>query len=433
MSISSPDAPQAPRRRKRHPPWVRLVFALTAILLVTGGAISIMVWWEDRPIRQIEAALGRKDYQRALELVDRFLKQSPDQSRALEQKARALAGLGRWNEAERMFELNGVISLESRRAWAEALLHQQRWTEALPLLVEVSREAPDNADVLHELAACQGQLGYFEEAVAAAEKLSKMRSHERQGLLLLGMLQYRRGNNRLAIQAWTPLFESSQPLNDLQSTEAELREAMGRALLDDGRPAEALPHLEQACLDEVSDDTWLALADTRDSLGNRAGAVEIWKKIVEHDPNSRQAREGLARDALERRAPQEALEWLRPLLERDKLIRSSTAHLAQRAANLAGDKETAAKWDQRAKSLREQERRTAALEQTLRESPRSFWSRCIRAHRFATDGNRPQALLLARELLLQRPDEEFVQKLVASLERDAPLPKLDEIPLQKQH
>ena len=432
--MSKPVDNQPQRRSRRRSPWVRMVVALTAIVVTSAGAIGLVLWWDDQPIREIEAALAKKEYQKALETVDQFLKESPNQTRALELKARALAGLGRWNDAERMFELSGVVSLEGQRAWAQALLFQERWTEALPLLAEVYRQSPKDADVLHELAACQGQLGYFDEAVANAEKLSKTRGHERTGSLLLGFLQHRRGNNRLAIQAWTPLFEEEQPrFDDLQNTEAELRELMGESLLDDGRPAEALPHLERAVSDESSDEVWLSLADARDSVGNREGAVEIWKKIIERSPRSRPALEGLARAALERRAPQEAKQWLAPLLERDHLIRSSTAHLAQRTATMLGDKETAAQWDQRAKTLREQERRMSTLEQTLREAPRSFWSRCIRAHRFATDGNRQQALLLARELLAQKPDEAFVQKLVAALENQQTLPSLDEIPLQKQH
>jgi tetratricopeptide (TPR) repeat protein len=426
----STDPNRAVRRRSRRSPGIRLLKALVFIALLSGGAIGAALWWEDRPLREIESALGRREFSLALELADRFLKESPSQTRALDQKARALAGLGRWIDAERLFEQNGPVSTESQHAWAKALLHQQRWSEALPLLLELNRQLPSDADVLHEMASCQGQLGFFDQAIDAAERLTKIPAHGRRGRVLLGTLHYRRSNNRLAIQAWAPLFNEQSTFDDLQLTPGELLLAYGRVLLDDGRPAEALPRLEQAVVADASDDACLALAEARESLGNREGAVEMWAKVVARAPGNREAREGLARAALEKRNAREALEWLDPLLEKDG-IRSSTAHLAQRAATLSGDKDSAARWEQRAVTLRERERKTTALEQALRDTPRSFWSLCIRAHRFASDGNLQQARLLADELLAQKPEETFVQQLVDALRNQRPLPSLDLIPIQQ--
>lgn len=407
---------------------MRLVKALAAIAVLSPVAIGLALWWEDRPLREIESALERKDFAQALELADRYLKESPQQSRAVDQKARALAGLRRWTEANRLFEQSGVISAASQRAWAEALLHEQRWTEALPLLNELNREFPDDADVLHELAGCQGHLGFFDEAIRAAERLSKLSGYERRGRLLLGMLQFRRGNNRLAIQSWAPLVEQAGPLDDLQTTPGEFLLAYGKALLEDGRPAEAALQLERAVESDASDEACLALAEAQDSLGNRAAAVTQWTKVIERSPDNQAAREGLARAALERKAPVEALKWIEPLLDRND-PHSSTLHLAQRAAMMSGDIEKAARWERRAAELREREKRKAALDQALRDSPRSFWSRCVQAHRFASEGNVQQAQLLADELLAQKPEEPFIQQLADALRHQKPLPSLDLIPL----
>jgi tetratricopeptide (TPR) repeat protein len=400
------------------------------IAVISAGVIAIVLWWEERPLRDIEAALDRQEYAQALEMADRYLRESPSQVRAVEQKARALAGLGRWADADRLFEQIGPISIGGHRAWAKALLHEQRWIEALPLLVELTHQLPDDADLLHELAGCQGKLGYYDDAIRAAEKLVKIPANERRGRLLLGMLQNRRGNNRLAIQAWAPLFEPGQSLDDLQVTPTELRLEYGRVLLNDGRPAEALPQLEEAVATEPNDEACLALAEARDSLGNTKGAVEMWSKVVESAPSNAEAREGLARAALERKAPAEARQWLKPLLERDDL-RSSTAHLAQRTATLQGNKDEAAQWEERAAKLRAQEKKAATLEQAMRESPSSFWSQCIQAHRFATAGNLQQAQLMTIKLLKQKPDEPFVKQLAEALSNQTPLPSLDLIPLDQ--
>lgn len=425
------DANLVTLHRKRRSHGIRLVKGTAVVVIVSCGALAALLWWEDRPLRDIDLALERKDFSQALELVNRYLKESPQQTRALDQKAQALAGLRHWSEANRLFEQTGVVSIASQRAWAESLLHEERWTEALPLLVELNRNLPRDGDLLHELSSCQGHLGFLDEATRAAEQMSKLPEHERRGRLLLGMLHYRRNNNRLAIQAWAPLVEHGPPYDDLQTSAGELLLAYGRALLGDGRPAEAVVQLEQAVEHDASDEACLALAEARDSLGNRKGAVELWTKVAERTPASLEAREGLARAALERRAPAEAFQWLEPFLERDD-VRSSTVHLVQRAAAMSGRKEDAARWELRGAELRARETRNSLLDQALRDSPRSFWSRCVRAHRFASAGNRQQALVLTEELLAQQPDEPFVQQLADALRQQKPLPSLDLVPL-KQH
>src|SRR5436190_17506960 len=211
-----PPTKLASPRPLRRPPWVRVLVGLVAIVVFTASAIGLSLWWEDRPLRAIEQALDRKDFPQALELAHDDLKVSPNHFPALDQKARALAGLERWTEAGRLFDRIGADSFASQRAWAQSLLHEQRWTEALPLLTRLNELSPDDGDILHELCACQGQLGYFDESIQAAERLTKMPGHDRRGRLLLGMLHYKRGNNRLAIQAWRPLLEQQSDLSDLQ-------------------------------------------------------------------------------------------------------------------------------------------------------------------------------------------------------------------------
>src|SRR5213078_2730388 len=95
----------------------------------------------------------------ALALANAYLASFPDRSRALELKARALAGLARWPEAARVFDKIGAEQPAGQRAWSLSLLHTQRWSEALPLLIELHEQRPLDADILHELAACYSQLG----------------------------------------------------------------------------------------------------------------------------------------------------------------------------------------------------------------------------------------------------------------------------------
>ena len=424
-----PTGRDAPRRR-RPPPWKRLLAGLISIVVVTFAAIGLAVWWEDRPLAAIERALDLKDYDQALLLTDKYLKDSPYHLRALDQKARALAGLQRWSEAERLFDRIGGESFASRRAWSQALLHERRWNEALPLLTRLNEQAPHDPDILHELCACEAKLGYFDESIEAAKRLTRISGHGRRGRFLLGMLHYKRGNNRLAIEAWKPLFEEGPDLSDLQASPAEFLLAFGRALLDDGRPAEALQPLKRAVHLDPAAEALDALAEAHDDLGDRAQAAALWEQAVARSPEDRAAREGLARAALEKKAPAEALRWLGPLLTKDDL-HSSTAFLAQRCASFAGDKEAAATWTARANSLRDREKKIDAVEQALRDTPRSFWARCVRAHKFASEGNFSQALELSEELRRQKPDEPFVRDLAEAIRNHKPLPPLESIPLKQ--
>lgn len=417
-------------RRMRPAPRKRLLTGICCIAVVTAGAIALALWWEERPLRAIEQSLARKEYAQALDLSNDYLKEFPSHVQAIDQKARALAGLERWSDADRLFERFGADSFASQRAWSQALLHEERWTEALPLLSQLDKQFPDDGEILHELCACEAKLGYFDEAVAAAGRLMQISGHVRRGRLLLGILHYKRGNNRLAIDAWKPLVDQGSDLSDLQTSAAEFLLSYGRAQIDDGRPAEAIEHLRRAVEIDPSPEVRNTLAEACDALGDRPAAVAQWQEVVAHSPLNRAAREGLARTALENRSPDEARRWLEPLLTQDEL-HSSTAFLAQRTETLMGNKAAAATWAARANSLRDSEKRIAALEQSLRDTPRSFWSRCIRAHRFASEGNPAQALVLAEELLKQNPEQTFVQQLADALRNRKPLPPLEMIPFKQ--
>ena len=250
-------------RRLRRPPWVRLVRGFIVVAVVTGGAIAIVLWWEDRPLSAIEQALDRRDYALALELSDAYLKEFPRRSRAIEQKGRALAGLGHWAEAGRLFDQFGAESIPARRAWSQALLHARRWTEALPLLTILSAASPQDADLLHELSACQARLGYFQESSVCSTPGGTPRQRT-PGRLLLRMLHYRRGNNRSAIEAGNPARSRSGA--GLQVTAASC--ICRRALLSDGRPAGAVVQLKRA-VDSILSRRLHALAEADEGLGNK--------------------------------------------------------------------------------------------------------------------------------------------------------------------
>ncbi|MGE5191412.1 MAG: tetratricopeptide repeat protein, partial [Deltaproteobacteria bacterium] len=428
--MSTPAKARMSQDRSRHASVWRLLRGVVIVVVLTAATIGAAVWWEDRPVREIERVLDHREFEQALRLANVYLAQYPEHSDVLDQKARALAGLGRWSEAGVIFDRLGAGSPASQRAWSQVLLHQERWSNALPLLRRLNERSADDPDLLHELSACEAKLGHFNESIAAAEHLIRLPGHENRGRLLLGMLHFKRGNNRLAIQAWRPMLDGNPEAADLQVTPAEFFAALGRAMLDDGNAAEARPYLERSVRLDPTPDARNALAEACEQLGDTAEAIVLWREVIAGSPQDRVAREGLAQAALEKRDAVEARLWLEPLLARNEL-KSSTAYLMQRAALLTGENDEATRWDERARALRKREKKMNALDQALRESPQSFWSRAVRAHRFASEGNAREALLLAQELLRQQPDQPFVRQLCDALQNHAPLPSLDLIPYEQ--
>src|SRR5262245_48094411 len=48
--------------------WRVVVLTLLAVAILTAAGVGALLWWGDRPIREIERALAAKDYPEALRL-----------------------------------------------------------------------------------------------------------------------------------------------------------------------------------------------------------------------------------------------------------------------------------------------------------------------------------------------------------------------------
>lgn len=438
MSNAPSQTPSPARRHRSAAPWRRLLTAFLLILGTTGVGLWAYVWWEERPLKEIESALAAKDYTRALPLVDAYLKSAPYSSRALDFKAQVYVGQRKFGDALVIYEKVGSDSLEGQRAWGEALLHLNRWSDALPLLQEVDRKKPSDPDVVHQLASCAMQAGDFDVAVKKAEELSTITGHRDRGLLLLGVLHTNHGNYRLATEAFEKLLHSNPDGQGLQIRPDELFQGLGQAYLSDGKPSDAIERLNQAIATRGTSERYAFLGDAWELKGDLSQAGDAWKQAVHLDPEQARAREGLARIALEEGQPKEVLVWLEPLSSPAK-ISSSIAHSLKRATQQLGDVESAQRWEKEESRLREQEERKQALDDLVKQSPKSYWALAVRAHRFVSEGNRGQAAVLLKtveSIRKTKPDgysdpKGFVEKLLACVNDGGELPSLDLVPLEK--
>ena len=437
---SAASTPPRPRRTvRRGSPIRRLLSVLIGIPVITGALLLGWLWWAERPLKAVERSLTQGDFRTALERVENYLKGDPASSRALDLKAQSLVGLRRFPDALAIYERIGSDTVSGQRAWGEALLRMQRWTDALPLLRQVHQKQPDNADVTHELAACAMQAGEFEQAVELAGQLAKLPGQRERGLLLLGVLHSNHGNYRLASEAFGQLLESNPDGAGLQILPEELFQGMGQACLNDGKPEEAIRHLTRAIELRPTAERYAFLGEARELQGDLAQAGEAWKQGIARDPDLARAREGLARVALDERQPSQAIEWLQPLSVPSKLT-SSIAHTLKRANSLLGDKAAADRWDAEETRLRDAEERKRALDDVVKQAPQSFWALALRAHKYASEGNRQQAATLLRTvdgLRTQKPDgykdpQRFLNQLIDAVQTGSPLPSLDLVPLERK-
>lgn len=442
MSAETSAASTPPRTRRpvrRGSPLRRLLAVLVGIPVVTAGLLLGWLWWAERPLKAVERSLTQGDFRTALERVDSYLKEDPASSRALDLKAQALVGVGRISEALAIYERIGSDTVSGQRAWGEALLRMQRWTDALPLLRQVHQKEPQNANVTHELAACAMQAGEFEEAVRLADELAQLPGQRERGLLLVGVLHSNYGNYRKASEAFGQLLQSNPDGAGLQILPEELFQGMGQACLNDGKPEEAIRHLSRAIELRPTAERYAFLGEAWELQGDLPQAGDAWKKGIALDPDLTRAREGLARVALDERQPQQAIDWLQPLSVPPKLT-SAIAHTLKRANSLLGDKGAADQWDAEETRLRQAEERKRALDDVVKQAPQSFWALALRAHKFASEGNRQQAATLLRTvdgLRTQKPDgykdpQGFLQQLIDAVQTGSPLPSLDLVPLERK-
>ncbi|MBM80089.1 MAG: hypothetical protein CMJ78_05785 [Planctomycetaceae bacterium] len=414
---------------KTRPPWFWV-----AVLSIAVGLATLVSWgttvWNERPLGTIHRHLEVKDFRRALSLANAYLDEFPDHSRAQSLKAQALAGMERWVEATELFEVSGAAEPDEVHIWATALLHQQQWKDALPLLQETLNHQPNNADALHEVTACHMQLGNHEAALATAERFQLQPNCGARGNLLIGTIHRNLNNNRSAVEAWRKVVELNPNADDLQIPAEDFFAEFGMALMNIGEVSEATQNLNRSVIIRPRATNYVELSDGYAQLGKVSEAETALQKALALDESNWQAREKLAELALRQEDTEQALQWLVPLFERPDL-RSSTAYLAQRTFTVAGDKHQASKWQTKTQQLRKREQIIGTINHVLVEVPQSFWAQAIRAYRFAEAGNWPQAQAAVLPLMKDGANEPFVKDLIECIRTRGPLPSLDTLPIEQ--
>jgi tetratricopeptide (TPR) repeat protein len=386
-----------------------------------------IAWWRDRPLAAAEESLEAGDPKYAYYLLTKFLDRHPHHQRATALQARVHVALGDPDTAIALFEQSGVATVEDHRAWAHAFLMTEQWSLAIPLLERVVQREPANADAWYELTACRVRLGMFDQALESAQHFAGLPGQEARGHMFMGAILRDLGKGAEAATAYQKALQYDPQAENLQTPAADFFLQYGQTLLALGKPEASLEPLKRSAAARESPEVLLELGNAAMQLQRLEDAISAWKRVLVLDEQHVEAREALARAALQQGQAQEALELLSKLAEKDATVES--AYLRQRAYSLLGEHEQALHWQEIAADLRKKQEIAAEIDNLLHDSPQSFWARVARAHRFAEQGNWRQAELLVAMLVQEAPAEPFIIELASAVHRRRDLPPLESLPI----
>jgi tetratricopeptide (TPR) repeat protein len=388
-----------------------------------------LLWWQERVLSQAAEALKQGETEYAMYLVGKFLARNPTNSRAMAIQARGLVALGYPEETIKIFDNIGAASADDMHAFARAYMLRGEWSTAQRLLPRVLQLTPDDADVLYELASCQIRLGMYEQALENARKFAVKSGLAARGQVMLGSIYGDMQNDREAETAFASVLVDEPNAENLQITPAEFFLRYGRVLLVVGKPEEALEPLKRSVATEPTSDAFALLGDAALQLGRPTDAELAWKQAVAMDADNLPARTALANAAMLAGDGKQAIEWLKPIAEGERLP-SRTTYMLQRAYALLGDTAAATVWQEKTAERRLEEQHIATLEDAMVSQPQSFWARAVRAHQFAMEGNWRQADLIVDGLVKEAPGDPFVIELTDGIRRrSTDLPSLTRIPV----
>lgn len=219
--------------------------------------------------------------------------------------------------------------------------------KALSHLVQARRLAPDSPAVLYDFGATALQLGLVLDALPVFERLH--RDYPREPAYLYG----------LAAVHWTKgdVADTTRLMNNyvtLQPSDPSGWYLLGAALLRQERTAEAQSALQRSLSLKSDPDTEYLLGVTFEKLGNRAAAMERFRKIVESRPDHAAAHAALGTAYREAGNYTEARTELERAVELDGNDLRANYQLGLVYAKL-GDKEAAQKMFDRADALRKRQ------------------------------------------------------------------------------
>lgn len=324
-------------------------------LLLSGGLaiclVFLVIWWQERGLKNIEKQLAAGDVAGALAAVDQFLAAHPGHNQATALRARALLAAGRAEDAVHLFEQAGAAQPEDLRAWSTALIYMDQPQKALPILERLLQLEPSNAETLEIITICRSEVGRRPAALASATRLAELPGHEATGHLQLASIYQDWGYPSLANQHFEKVRQYHPDASGLRIEPAQFFLNYGECLLASGNARRALELLERSGQLKPNLNVMLRQAEACQLIGDQRRAQELLDRVVRQDSDNPEARERLAEIALQLDDPSSAERWLQTLIEQNA-ISFHAAYLLQRVYTALEKEELAQYWHEKTVSLR---------------------------------------------------------------------------------
>jgi len=202
-----------------------------------------------------------------------------------------LSRLRRWRDALPHFQEALRLDRDRAHNWravGRVLDELEQYGDAARHLQEALRRDPGLKDTRTSLGWALYRAGRWDEAVIAFEEAAQREPHDFWLWLGLGVAYDGTGRYDDAAAAYR-LAQRIEPTRGALSVE------LGRVLLHQSRPADALPHLERAARLRPEDpEVWCGIVDAHYGLGNLRAAIEAARHRVRVDPDSEAALLSLA-------------------------------------------------------------------------------------------------------------------------------------------
>ncbi|HNV70330.1 MAG TPA: tetratricopeptide repeat protein, partial [Candidatus Ozemobacteraceae bacterium] len=166
------------------------------------------------------------------------------------------------------------------------LFQQERYDDAIPILVKYRHWFPENQEALYHLAACHHRKGSVDEAIPLLEELLKLNQAHVQGGLLLGQIYFQRKDWPSLAVAYEK-FRAHLPATDRKAL-AQVQGALGLAYFHQKKYPKALEMLKAAMAINARDlSSAYHLALTYIAMKDHGSATRILRALQSNlPPNS---------------------------------------------------------------------------------------------------------------------------------------------------
>ena len=157
------------------------------------------------------------------------------------------------------------------------MLQSGRLREALPYLEALSKQTPEDAQVLYNLGICYSELGQFDEAIIRLKRAVNLAPKHVHAWVGIGTAYYRLRKPEPAMEAFSKALE-------INPGDPYVRRNLGGMLTALGRPSEAVQHLRLA-LQDLPDDpqAMFGLANALEEVGTEQAIQEasaLYKRLI---------------------------------------------------------------------------------------------------------------------------------------------------------